>query len=123
MPPGSIGVNDPVEELLAAGVDPALLPNGAQDQKGLILLEFRVGGRAVNLRCGRKDDPLLISDALLYDVEIHFKIEVEDSDRVFHIELRCGDGNQGNDNVTLLNVIFNPLLQIISFIFKNRADG
>jgi len=50
----------------------------------------------------------MIFDALLDDVQIHFKVEMVDSDRIFHIEFGGGDRHEGKNDIALLDVIFNP---------------
>ena len=50
----------------------------------------------------------MIFYTLLDDVQIHFKVEMVDSDRIFDIELRGGDCHEGKNDIALLDVIFNP---------------
>ena len=98
MSPRAVGVDDPIQKLLAAGVDPALLLDRSHDQIALILLEFRIGAGPVHLRGGRENHPLVVFHALLDHIEIHLEIEVVDADRIFHIELRRGDRHQRQDD-------------------------
>ncbi len=109
MPPGAVGIDHPVQKLLAAGVDPALLLDRSDDEVAFILLEFRIGAGAVHLRGGRENHPFVILDALLDHIEIHLEIEVVDADGVLHIELRRGDRHEGKDDVAFLDVILDPL--------------
>ena len=109
MPPRAVGIDHPIEELLAAGVDPALLLDRPHDQITLILLELRIGARPVHLRGRGKNDALVILDALFDHIEIHFEIEVVDADRVFHVELGRRNRDERKDNVALLDVILDPL--------------
>jgi len=110
MPPRPIGVDDPVQKLLAARVDPALLLDGADDEKALVLLELRIGTGPVHLGGGREDDALPVFDALLDDIEVHLEIEIVHADWVFHIQLRRGDGDERHHDVAFLDMVFDPLL-------------
>src|SRR5258708_1362779 len=107
----AIGVDDAVEELLRAGVDPALLVDGSIDHVGGRLVQLAIGGHAVDLGGGGKDDALLVFRALADDGEVGLEIELEDAQWILHVLGRVGDGDERDDGVALLHVILDPLVR------------
>jgi hypothetical protein len=102
--------DDAVEELLRAGVDPALLANRAVDQVRALLVELRVRTHPVHLGGGWKHDALAVTHRLLDDPEVLLEIELEDRERLPHVRRRRGDRDERQHDVALLDLIFDPLL-------------
>ena len=104
----SIGINHTIQKLFAAGINPALLANRPHRQIAFVFVKLRIGAGAVDFRRGGKDNALVVFDALLDNVDVHFKIQVIDADGVFHVSLGGGDRHQRHDDVTFFDMVFNP---------------
>jgi hypothetical protein len=76
MTAGAIGVDHAIQELLAAGVNPALFLNRPDDEETFILLEFGVGAGTINLGCRGEYNTLMILNTLFDNGEIHLKVQV-----------------------------------------------
>ncbi len=106
----AVGPDDPIQELLAAGIDPALLVNGAQDQRAVVLEELRVGAHAVNFGGGGENDAGAVFDALADDAQVFLEVQFEDRERLFDVGHGSGDGHQGKNHVALFDVVLDPFL-------------
>jgi hypothetical protein len=85
MSPGPIGIDHPVQKLLAAGIYPPFLLDGTDDEEALVFAELGIGTGAINLGGGGEYHPFSIFDTLLDDIEIHLEIEIVNSDGIFHV--------------------------------------
>ena len=106
----AVGVDDAVEELLDAGINPALLGNRAEDEVAGVFVELLVRAHAVELGGGGEDEALLVFHALADDFHVGLEIQLVDADGVLDVERGRGDGDEGHDGVALADVVFDPLL-------------
>ncbi len=75
----------------------------------MILIKIRVVAHAVDFGGGRKDDTLIILDAIPHHTQVLFKIQLKHAKRVPRIFDGGGNGHQGNNDVAFSNMVFNPL--------------
>ena len=94
----------------AGGVNPALLVNRPQHQLGVVFVEIGLLAHAVDFRGRRENDPLVVFDTELDDIQVFFEIEFEHRQGVADIGGRGGDGHQGQYQVALFDVILDPLV-------------
>ena len=83
--------------------------NGAVDEWAGGFIKLCFGRHAVNLGSGGKNEAFFVFHALAHDVEIGFEIEFEDIERTFDVLGGIGDGDQWDNDVALLDVVFDPL--------------
>src|SRR5712691_10566494 len=106
----TIGPDHAIEKLFAAGVDPALLGDRPEDEGRGLLVEFRVLAHAVDLRGGWEDDPLPVAAGQANDAQVLLEVQLENGERSLDVRARRGDGDEGKDDVALLDVVLDPLL-------------
>ena len=105
-----VGPDDAVEELLDAGIDPALLVDGSEHELRGLGIEFTVTARAVDLGGRRKHHALLVLDAVADDREVRLEVELEHPQGLAHIGRGRGDGHERQNHVALAHVVLDPLL-------------
>jgi len=105
----AVAPDDAIEELLGAGVDPALHLDGAEHQLRLVGVERGVVAHAVDLRGGGEQHALTVADAVADDGQVGLEVELEHRERVAHVGGRGGDGHQRQHDVALLDVVLHPL--------------
>src|SRR5208283_4071514 len=123
--------DDPVEQLLDAGIDPALLVNGAEHELGGFRIEFFVAAGAVDLRGRGEYHALLVLDAVADDGQVRLEVQFEHPQRLAHIGGRGRNGDQRQDDIALAHMVFDPLLvdgdvaleEVEARIVKLRADA
>ena len=105
----AVGPDDPIQQLLGDGVDPALLVDGADDEAGAVFIEAVIVAHPVHLGGGGEDDALVVLHAIADDLEVLLEVELEHAQRVAGVLDGGGDGHQRQDHVALLDVILDPL--------------
>ena len=119
----AVGPDDPVQELLGAAVNPALLVDGAQHQGGVVLGKLRIRAHAVDFGGGGKDDAGAVLDALADDAQVFLEVQFEDPQGLLDVGHGGGDGHQGQDQVALPDVVFDPLLVDGDVAFQEMEPG
>ena len=102
--------DDPVEQLLAARVDPALLLDRPEHEVGRLRMELRVAAHAVDLGRRREDHALLVLHALADQRQVRLEVELEHAQRFLDISRRRRDRDQRQDHVALADVVLHPLV-------------
>ncbi len=105
-----VAPDDPIEQLLDAGIDPALLVDGAEHELRGLGIEFLVAAGAIDLGGRRKHHPLLVFDAMADDGKIRLEVELEHAQRLAHVGCGRRDRHQRQDHVALAHVVLDPLL-------------
>ena len=119
----AVGPDHPVQELLGAAVDPALLVDGPQHQGGVVLVKLRIGAHAVDFGGRGKDDAGAVLDALADDAQVFLEIQLEHPQGLLDVGHGGGDGHQGQDQVALPDVVFDPLLVDGDVAFQEMEPG
>ena len=104
----AIGVDDPIHQLLAVGIDPAFLVDRACDQRAAFFVVRAILAHPVYFRRGRKQDSLPVFDAVAHDLQIRLEIQLKHGQRILDIRCRGGNGHQRQNDITFLYMIFNP---------------
>ena len=126
----AVAPDDPIEQLLDAGVDPALLVDGAQHQLGGLRIEFLVAARAVDFRGRGKHHPLLVLHAVADDRQVRLEIQFEHPQRLAHVSGGRGDRHQRQDHIAFAHLVLDPFLvdgdvaldEVEPRIAEHRAD-
>src|SRR5512133_2311760 len=119
----AIGVDDTIEHLFGAGIDPALLGNRTQHEWRGFFIKLAVGRHAIDLGGGGKDDPFFILVAQADDFEVLFEVQFKNPQRVLDIGYRCSDGHQRQNNVALLDIVLDPFLVDGNVTFQKMEAG
>src|SRR5213075_2117731 len=104
----AVSPDDPVEQLFDAGINPALHPDGAQHQLGMVFIELRFVAHAVHLGGRWEDDAFAEFHAVADDAEILLEIQLEDAERIARVFDGGGNGDQRDDHIALAHVILDP---------------
>jgi hypothetical protein len=73
-----------------------------------VFVKFIIRAHAVYLGGRRKDQSLVVIDALSYHLKIGLEIKLKYPQGLPHIGRRRCDGHEGQDNITFLNVVLYP---------------
>ena len=103
-----VGMDHPLQQLLAGGVDPPLLGDRAADQLGLVLLVGVARGAAVHLAGGVLDDPFAVFDAEFDDLEVLQEVQLEGVERGLHVDGGVGVCDEVDDHITRHQFVLYP---------------
>ena len=98
----AVSVDDSLEVLLAAGVDPPLLAGRPHDEVGLVFaVGARVAGLSVDLGRRVLEEPLPVLHAHLGDLEVLEEVQPDDFERRRHVDARIRVRDEIDDDVAL----------------------
>ena len=129
-PCSPVGPDDAIEQLLDAGIDPALLVDGTEHELGGLGIELLVAARAIDLGGRGKHHALLVFDAVADDGQVRLEIQLEHAQRLAHVGRGRGDRHERQNHVALSHVIFDPFLvdgdvaldEVEAFVTEERPD-
>ena len=104
----AVGPDDPVEQLLRAGIDPSLAIDRTGHERRRILVEVVVSTHAVDLGGRWEDDSTSVADAITHDSKILLEVQLEHPQWISGVLDGCRDGDQRQDHIAFADVVLDP---------------